>query len=142
MRVAILSSLNTRASEVLASLLSHRPLKDDAGARAFRRQLAVCVGAAKDPDVLRTIFEALGAASKEADRPALLSVVAGMGDGLKRARLSLRNAASQAGPKASALVEEFLSDSAKVAADDAKAEDVRLEAIELVVGTLFGDDPT
>jgi putative heme-binding domain-containing protein len=97
----------------------------------MRRQLAVCIGARKDPGELTAVFRSLaGALSSTADRSALLSVLAGLGDGLKRARLALRNAASA--PEAKSLVDDLLKQAAAVAADDSQAEDLRVEAIELV----------
>jgi len=132
MRVAILSSLVDGADEVLVHLLRQTPLNAQAGARMLRRQLAVCVGARKQPEEVAAVFAALGSSSSDAERPLQLSVLAGLGEGLKRSRLPLRTAATQAGPEATTQIEAFLKDSARLAADDSIGEDLRIEAIELV----------
>ena len=131
MRVAILSSLASGADDALVHLLKQQPLNLSPALRAMRRQLAVCIGARKDPEELTAVFRSLaGASSSSSDRPALLSVLAGLGDGLKRARLALRSAA--AAPEAKSLVDDLLKQAAAVAADDSQAEDLRVEAVELV----------
>ncbi|QDT53263.1 Cytochrome c [Caulifigura coniformis] len=133
MRVAILSSLVDGADEVLVQLLKQTPLDPQAGPRILRRQLAVCVGARKRPDELASVFAALTSVSvPDSERPALLSVLAGLGEGLKRARVPLRTAAGQAGPDVETRIDALLKDSARIAADDSAAEEMRLEAIELV----------
>ncbi len=98
MRVAILSSLADNAGEVLAQLLNDSPLSDDAGQRLVRRQLAVCVGARKNESDVRKVFQALSQATRSpGNRPAALSVLAGLGEGLKRSRGSLSASAPRCG---------------------------------------------
>lgn len=137
MRVAILSSLVDGADDALVQLLKQQPLNPSPAQRAIRRQLAVCIGARKQPEELTEVFQALAtASSSNSDRSALLGVLAGLGDGLKRARLALRTAAS--GPELKSLLDDLLKQAAGVAADESQADDLRTEAIELVGHESFG----
>ena len=137
MRVAILSSLAKGADAVLARLVSAPTLDPAPPQRAIRRQLAVCVGARKDPAEVGRVLTALAKAASADNRPVLLSALAGLNEGLKRSRSDLRTAATSAGPESAALVSDMLKQAAEIASQDAAAEDVRIEAIELIGGDSF-----
>jgi putative heme-binding domain-containing protein len=70
--------------------------------------------------------------NSQQDQSAVLSVLAGLADGLKRARMELRKAAAQSGPESVELIERMLKFAAQLAAEESAPEYVRTEAVEFI----------
>jgi putative membrane-bound dehydrogenase-like protein len=87
-RTAVLSSVANASDQLLVRLLANAKFTASVAAAEMFRQLAQIVGTRHEDDEIQRTFEA----ARKAD--ALLAVALGVGEGLKRAGLSLRRSAA------------------------------------------------
>ena len=116
-RAAVLSSVANKSDELLARLLADAKFTASPAAAEMTRQLAQIVGIRRQDDEIQRAFEA----ARKTD--AVLEVALGVGAGLKRAGLSLRQSAAP----------RFVDGLLDMGRDTALAEaplDVRLKAIQ------------
>jgi putative membrane-bound dehydrogenase-like protein len=120
-RAAVLSSAAESCDRLLVGLLDEQPSPGP----ELTRQLAAVVGARDRPPEVNRVLAAV--AEKSAGRA---SVVAGLGDGLKRTGKSLRKAV--AGSPAAKAVLDVLTEAQQVARDETRPAAERQQAVQLL----------
>jgi putative membrane-bound dehydrogenase-like protein len=133
MRVAALTSLIEDADQVLRRLLPDSELAINPEGLPILRQLAVVVGARNETKEIEPTLSALVSLPPEKNsRVVQTAVILGLGDGLKRARQSLGDLASDVDSPAGKLINALLENAAQIALDADLPVPARQSAVELL----------
>lgn len=132
-RTAVLSSAEPRADALLKELLSPGEAGDEKGRTVLVRELAMIVGARGKDDELARALEAAAALTSDGKRLDLqYSLLAGLGDGLKRRRTNLGEYLASSPLPAAKQVSGLLDEALETIVDADAPILGRVQAIELV----------
>ncbi len=132
-RTAVLSSTTESASSLLLELIGDGEFRGQPQSRSMLYDLALIVGSRRRPGEVAAALGAAAALLAEEAHDAKLSLVLGLGQGLKRGGTNLTATVSGVGSKASAaLVRDLLAKAIAGSSDPAAEIDDRLRAIELL----------
>jgi putative membrane-bound dehydrogenase-like protein len=127
-RTAVLSSVSTKADQLLSQLLSNAQFVANPESDDIVRELAQIVGARGKESEIQHVLEAV---EKTHDKKLSLRVVASIGQGLRRSGQSLRQVELPENTKR--FVGQILDDAAQTALDEEASLEVRVASIQLLV---------